>query len=54
MKFFVVAALVATAMAAPALEARAPVCPPGLLSGNAQCCSVDVLGLADLDCKVRK
>lgn len=29
-------------------------CPRGLLYSNPQCCSADVLGVADLDCHVRK
>ncbi|UKZ64898.1 uncharacterized protein TrAtP1_006105 [Trichoderma atroviride] len=29
-------------------------CPAGLLYSNPQCCSVDVLGIADLDCSSRK
>jgi hypothetical protein len=30
---------------------RGPVCSPGLLYTQAQCCMTDVLNLADLDCK---
>lgn len=53
MKFFAVAVLVASAMAAPALEAR-DVCPGGLTNSNPKCCSVDVLGVLSLDCTTRK
>ncbi|KAK3192305.1 hypothetical protein K4F52_001518 [Lecanicillium sp. MT-2017a] len=53
MKFFAVAALVASAMAAPALEAR-EVCPGGLTNSNAKCCAVDVLGVLSLDCTTPK
>ncbi|CRJ96283.1 hypothetical protein BN1708_002125 [Verticillium longisporum] len=54
MQFTIVAALFASvAMAAPAtLNARATVCPTGLLYGVAQCCATSVLGVADLDCSV--
>lgn len=31
-----------------------PLCPSGLLYSNPQCCSTDVLGVADLDCATRK
>ena len=54
MQFIVLAALFASAMAVPAeLNARTSVCEGGLYT-NPQCCSTDVLGVADLDCKVRK
>lgn len=64
MQFFTVATLfLATAFAAPSdshghgvarRQAAPDFCPPGLLYSNPQCCGVDVLGLADLDCVVRK
>ncbi|KAF3903904.1 Hydrophobin-2 [Dactylellina cionopaga] len=41
--------LFANALAFP-LHPRASVCPTGLNS-NPQCCSVDVVGVADLDCE---
>ncbi|KAL7897076.1 fungal hydrophobin domain-containing protein [Trichoderma sp. SZMC 28014] len=33
-------------------KAENHVCPSGLLYTNPQCCSVDVIGVADLDCQV--
>ncbi|KAI9155458.1 Trihydrophobin-like protein [Paramyrothecium foliicola] len=54
MKFFAVAALVATVVALPATELEARTgsgynaCEGGL---RARCCSTDVLGLLGLDCK---
>ena len=49
----VLLALVGTAFTSPAaLDTRADAC-GDLLYGNAQCCSVDVLGVADLDCTTR-
>ncbi|KAL6892109.1 fungal hydrophobin domain-containing protein [Trichoderma evansii] len=62
MQFFTVATLfLATAFAAPSdshghgvarRQAAPNFCPPGLLYSNPQCCKVDVLGIADLDCVV--
>ncbi|KAJ6785716.1 hypothetical protein PWT90_06258 [Aphanocladium album] len=53
MQFSAVVALFATAVVAvPASIVARDVCPGGLLNSNPQCCSVDVLGLADLDCDV--
>ncbi|UKZ79782.1 hypothetical protein TrVFT333_007544 [Trichoderma virens FT-333] len=53
MKSFVAAALfIAGILAAPSSNVKAirsPLCPSGLKS-NPQCCSTDVLGIADLDC----
>ncbi|KAL7946166.1 hydrophobin [Trichoderma barbatum] len=53
MKSFVIATLfVINALAAPSPNVKAmrsPLCPGGLDS-NPQCCSTDVLGIADLDC----
>ncbi|KAK1241317.1 hypothetical protein MKX08_001291 [Trichoderma sp. CBMAI-0020] len=53
MQFFAVATLfVAGVLAAPSpsgLNSRATLCPAGLFS-NPQCCAVDVLGVADLNC----
>ncbi|KAM0487058.1 hypothetical protein ACHAPX_000326 [Trichoderma viride] len=53
MQFFAVATLfVAGVLAAPSpsgLNSRAALCAAGLYS-NAQCCAVDVLGVADLNC----
>ncbi|PTB39397.1 uncharacterized protein TrAFT101_007816 [Trichoderma asperellum] len=53
MKFFAAAALfIAGVLAAPSPNAAnsvTPLCNPGLYS-NAQCCAVDVLGVADLNC----
>ncbi|KAM0457312.1 hypothetical protein ACHAPV_003220 [Trichoderma viride] len=53
MQFFAVATLfVAGVLAAPSpsgLNSRATLCSPGLYS-TAQCCAVDVLGVADLNC----
>lgn len=55
--------LAAAAAAAPSVDSNgngvarrqaAPFCPPGLLYSVPQCCDVDVLGVADLDCVVRK
>ncbi|KAM0464504.1 hypothetical protein ACHAPV_002330 [Trichoderma viride] len=51
--------LAAAAAAAPSVDSNgngvarrqaAPFCPPGLLYSVPQCCDVDVLGVADLDC----
>lgn len=56
MKFFAAAALfIAGVLAAPSPNAAnsAPLCNPGLYS-NAQCCAVDVLGVADLNCATRE
>ncbi|PTB41791.1 uncharacterized protein TrAFT101_009593 [Trichoderma asperellum] len=60
MQFFTVATLfLATAFAAPSVDTNgngiaprlaANFCPPGLLYSNPQCCQIDVLGVADLDC----
>jgi len=62
MRFFIVAACVAVAMAIPALDARGggggggggggagPLC----YSGTPQCCATDILGVADLDCAPRE
>ncbi|PNP43157.1 hypothetical protein TGAMA5MH_05091 [Trichoderma gamsii] len=60
MKFFAVTLFLATALAAPSVDSngngvarrQAPpaFCPPGLLYTVPQCCDVDVLGVADLDC----
>ena len=54
MQFLATLALfAAAAVAAPAdLQARADLC-NGDLYSQAQCCSTDVLGVADLDCAVR-
>ncbi|KAM0471292.1 hypothetical protein ACHAPX_009474 [Trichoderma viride] len=63
MQFFAVATLfLATAFAAPSVDsngngvarrqAASDFCPPGLLYTNPQCCDIDVLGVADLDCVV--
>ncbi|EHK18144.1 hydrophobin [Trichoderma virens Gv29-8] len=53
MKSFAAAVLfIAGILAAPSPNAKAirsPLCPGGLES-NPQCCSTDVLGIADLDC----
>ncbi|PNP46798.1 hypothetical protein TGAMA5MH_01750 [Trichoderma gamsii] len=53
MQFFAVATLfVAGVLAAPSpsgLNSRATLCAAGLYS-NPQCCAVDVLGVADLNC----
>ncbi|KAM0259878.1 hypothetical protein ACHAQJ_003123 [Trichoderma viride] len=64
MQFFTIATLFfATAFAAPSMDNHghgvsrrqsSHFCPPGLLYSNPQCCKVDVLGLADLDCVVPK
>lgn len=65
MQFFAAATLLlATAFAAPSVDSNgngvarrqaAPnFCPPGLLYSSPQCCDVDILGVADLDCVVRK
>lgn len=64
MQFFTITTLfLATAFAAPSVDSngngvarrQAPAfCPPGLLYTNPQCCAVDVLGVADLDCVARK
>ncbi|KAL7941517.1 hydrophobin [Trichoderma barbatum] len=58
MQFLAVAALLlTTAFAAPSTEAHGIIrranafCPEGLLYTNPQCCDVDVLGLAALDCR---
>lgn len=57
MKFFAVAALFTSVLAAPALEDRTngsyQPCPSGLFS-QPRCCATDVLGLACLDGDVRK
>lgn len=57
MKFFAAATLfVAGVLAAPSpntANSRSLLCSPGLYS-NAQCCAVDVLGVADLNCATRK
>ncbi|KAK1242935.1 hypothetical protein MKX08_005747 [Trichoderma sp. CBMAI-0020] len=61
MQFFTIATLfLATAFAAPSVDSNGngvarrtavpPFCPPGLLYTVPQCCDVDVLGVADLDC----
>ncbi|RFU72120.1 hydrophobin [Trichoderma arundinaceum] len=60
MQFLAVATLfLATAFAAPSKDGHHGVyrranafCPEGMLYTNPQCCKVDVLGVADLDCKV--
>lgn len=54
MKFTVATLFFATALAGVARRQAPAFCPPGLLYTNPQCCQVDVLGLADLDCVVRK
>lgn len=58
MNFFTIATLfVAGVFAAPSPNGmnsgNALLCNPGLFS-NAQCCAVDVLGVADLNCAGRK
>ena len=45
-------AMAGAAIAHPAIHARAAVC-SGLLYSVPQCCNVDVLGVADLDCNDR-
>ncbi|TFB01419.1 Trihydrophobin [Trichoderma ghanense] len=57
MQFVAVAALLfTTALAAPSSDVHGVIrranafCPEGLLYTNPQCCDVDVLGIADLDC----
>ncbi|KAL7800277.1 fungal hydrophobin domain-containing protein [Trichoderma ceciliae] len=62
MQFFAIATLLlATALAAPSMDSHGhgvarrqspDFCPPGLLYTQPQCCDVDVLGVADLDCVV--
>ncbi|KAJ3481286.1 hypothetical protein NLG97_g7860 [Lecanicillium saksenae] len=53
MQFTAVVAIFASAVAAvPAAILARDVCPGGLLNSNLQCCAVDVLGLADLECDV--
>ena len=54
MKAFTVLFLAGAAMAQPAhlVDRQAMVC-GGTLYSQAQCCSTDVLGVADLDCAVR-
>lgn len=64
MQFLAIATLIAAAFAAPSVDSNGngvarrqappPFCPPGLLYSVPQCCDVDVLGLADLDCVARK
>ncbi|KAL7793040.1 hydrophobin [Trichoderma ceciliae] len=52
MKFTVAILFVAGALAAPSYDTKitsSPLCSAGLFA-NAQCCSVDVLGIADLNC----
>lgn len=54
--FFIATLFVAGVLAAPSSNmkaVRSPLCPAGLES-TPQCCSTDVLGLADLDCQNRK
>jgi hypothetical protein len=57
MQFFALAALFATAMAAPSVEliqarsTAADLCPRGLIGASLQCCSTDVLGLVSLNCR---
>lgn len=50
----IVAALAAVAVAVPAAltPRQLPICSG--LNSNGQCCAVDVLGIADLDCEDRK
>ena len=50
----IIITLTGFAAAAPAVhdQRQAPLCSG--LYGTAQCCATDVLGLADLDCAVRK
>ncbi|KAL7807950.1 hydrophobin [Trichoderma aethiopicum] len=57
MQFLAVAALLFTsALAAPSSDVHGVIrranafCPEGLLYTNPQCCDVDILGVADLDC----
>jgi len=65
MRFFVIAASVAAALAMPALDARGLGLGHGgggggggqgqlCYSGTPQCCATDVLGVADLDCAPRE
>jgi len=59
MRFFVVAASVAVALAMPGLDARGGGGGGGgqgqlCYSGVPQCCATDVLGVADLDCAPRE
>jgi hypothetical protein len=64
MQFLTIATLFfATAFAAPSMDNHGhgvarrqgfEFCPPGLLYQNPQCCDIDILGIADLDCVVRK
>lgn len=57
MQFFAAATLfVAGVFAAPSpnvISSRSTLCSPGLYS-TPQCCAVDVLGVADLNCAGRK
>ena len=55
MQFLTVLALAGAAMAVPAniMQSRQANLCSGL-SGTAQCCATDVLGIADLDCSNRK
>jgi hypothetical protein len=46
---FALSGLFATSMAKPAYRRQTNVC----ASGTPNCCDVDVLGIADLDCEVR-
>jgi hypothetical protein len=48
--FITLLGLFASAMASPAMRRQLSVCS----TGSPQCCSVDVLGVADLDCAARK
>ncbi|KFY38324.1 hypothetical protein V495_06636 [Pseudogymnoascus sp. VKM F-4514 (FW-929)] len=50
MNFFVLAALFTAIIAAPANNVARDVVCGGRLYSEPQCCSVDVLGIADLDC----
>ena len=54
MNFFVLAALFSAIIAAPANNVARDVVCGDLLYGEPQCCSIDVLGVADLGCNARK
>lgn len=55
MKASFILALLPVVLAAPALESRQLIyIPCSGLTGSAQCCATDVLGVADLDCANRK
>lgn len=55
MQYLTIATLFfATAFAGVARRQAPAFCPPGLLYTVPQCCAVNVLGVADLDCVTRK